>query len=617
MGKVEKMNKINKAKVVLAVSSIIFIQNIVFAASAVSTTSNDLDSTYKDGANTAKSYIQQPIDNIKNLHPEDKFKGYYTDNPPQGKYFKGVTQGDTQDLAKDAVQEVKSNEAGKATLDSAESHPKYFVSPDSYEMQKANSIISHAANISTGQGIDCNQSKICHTDYVKQQCNEDVRYLTRACTKIPKITIVDQPYTEARHYSGSITSRDNYSGTFLLPVSGTITNVSVQAKSDNVWRCHNNYSGYLQGTYLSSQSSGCGEGLGDMGYNNEQLKIFVTGNNPIVFSFNGGPSYGRWDWARYNLTIQADLSRKVAQVDWSEDCDGSASGEICTDKNVVCTEAGGTRYFDGIPVTLDCWHYNITKQCGAFSDNDCKALRDQGCAQIDAKCRTMLSNICVVQDETYSCPVQKCDSYGIVCNDGSSYCLTGNCFSHDKTPDKDMGKSLSALSAAADASHQFDSKALQIFTGNAEKCSHDSWGAYDCCSDSGWVEDLFPNCSEEEKKLGHNKEVKLVVDIGEYTVDHVLWKEHIHSYCAFGSKLARIVRQAGKAQRGFGFGSAEHPNCRGLTPEELQQIDFSKIDFKEVEQEIIDKMDKKDQRLVNQKIQQDIDQLYRKKQPHV
>lgn len=188
MGKVKKMNK---AKVVFAVSSIIFIQNIVFAASVIS---NDLDSTYKDGANTAKSYIQQPTDKIKNLDPKDKFYKYYTDSPSQEKYFKGVTQGDTQDLAKDAVQEVKSNEAGKATLDSAESHPKYFISPDSYEMQKANSIISHAANISTGQGIDCNQSKICHTDYVKQFCNEEVRYLQKLCDKTPKVEVVTIDY---------------------------------------------------------------------------------------------------------------------------------------------------------------------------------------------------------------------------------------------------------------------------------------------------------------------------------------------------------------------------------------------------------------------------------------
>lgn len=47
--------------------------------------------------------------------------------------------------------------------------------------------------------------------------------------------------------------------------------------------------------------------------------------------------------------------------------------------------------------------------------------------------------------------------------------------------------------------------------------------------------------------------------------------------------MARIIHQQGRSQLNTigGFGSPENPDCRGLTPEEFQSIDFSKIDFSE------------------------------------
>lgn len=264
-----------------------------------------------------------------------------------------------------------------------------------------------------------------------------------------------------------------------------------------------------------------------------------------------------------------------------------ASSAPCSETKTTCIEKGGTRYYEGVPLTLDCWHYQTTESCATDSDNNCKALRDLGCTQTDAKCRTEIHGVCAVQDETYSCPTQKCDSFGIVCNDGKTYCLDGNCSAHEKMPDKDMGQSLAALSALGDASKQFDSKSFTIFTGEAEKCSKDNLGFSDCCIDEGWGEDLhLANCSDEEKKLAHDKALKITAYVGEYTVDHIIWTEHKKTYCIFNSKLARIVQVAGRRQLRLSFGFPEKPNCRGFTPEELQRIDFSKINFSEVVDEI-------------------------------
>jgi conjugal transfer mating pair stabilization protein TraN len=52
------------------------------------------------------------------------------------------------------------------------------------------------------------------------------------------------------------------------------------------------------------------------------------------------------------------------------------------------------------------------------------------------------------------------------------------------------------------------------------------------------------------------------------------------SYCQFDSKLAQIVQQQGRnGQLHIGFGGASSPNCRGITVDELQRINFDSLDF--------------------------------------
>ncbi|MGR5283643.1 conjugal transfer protein TraN, partial [Photobacterium damselae] len=45
--------------------------------------------------------------------------------------------------------------------------------------------------------------------------------------------------------------------------------------------------------------------------------------------------------------------------------------------------------------------------------------------------------------------------------------------------------------------------------------------------------------------------------------------------------MTRIIQEQGKKQLGLGFGSKKHPDCQGFTPEQLQHVDFSKIDMSE------------------------------------
>lgn len=52
-------------------------------------------------------------------------------------------------------------------------------------------------------------------------------------------------------------------------------------------------------------------------------------------------------------------------------------------------------------------------------------------------------------------------------------------------------------------------------------------------------------------------------------------------YCCFNSKLAKIVQQQGRPQLQRGWGSADSPDCSGISIDDLQALDFSKMDLSE------------------------------------
>src|SRR3990170_5685902 len=282
----------------------------------------------------------------------------------------------------------------------------------------------------------------------------------------------------------------------------------------------------------------------------------------------------------------------------------------CSNPREECVEAGGTRMFGDskdIPFYLPCWKYKTTYECKADSDNNCKQLTAEGCSPASVTCRAMWGGICAVQDMVYDCPDKKCDAKGVVCSDGTGFCLTGNCMSQERSKDNDMYRTLAALSAAADASKDYANN-LTIFKGGSSECSKNATGFKNCCGrhSEGWGEGILAECTEEEKNLALKKDAGLAVAIGEYCHNKVLGvcTSYHETYCVFGSKLGRIIRVAANSQFGLGFGDPKNANCRGLTPEEFQRIDFSKIDFSEFYQDIKNKQSIKLADQINPMMQQ-------------
>ena len=153
-------------------------------------------------------------------------------------------------------------------------------------------------------------------------------------------------------------------------------------------------------------------------------------------------------------------------------------------------------------------------------------------------------------------------------------------------------KLLAIEEAAKDYVSEGDKPA--IFKGEAEECSKSIAGIIkDCCgiSANGFLEGKILSCEPEELEVARAKEAGRAVELGKYCRNKVLGVciSYHKTYCLFQSKLARIIQVAARNQLGISFGDPETPNCRALTQDEFQKIDFSKVDFSDFYKDIEEK----------------------------
>ena len=133
---------------------------------------------------------------------------------------------------------------------------------------------------------------------------------------------------------------------------------------------------------------------------------------------------------------------------------------------------------------------------------------------------------------------------------------------------------------------------VEIFKGYKGACRQPGMETkwFDCCNSKPESWFIFKKfCTDEEKQTVQALENKLVHYVGKRCVKELplvgcVQKERV--FCKFHGLLGRIIQEQGRVQlKAFGtggsWGNGDYPNCRGLSPEELQRIDFSRINFDE------------------------------------
>lgn len=273
------------------------------------------------------------------------------------------------------------------------------------------------------------------------------------------------------------------------------------------------------------------------------------------------------------------------QESWTNTCGPLASDPLCELQSSTCFDSNNPRLIDGVSVSRDCWEYTDTFRCydqngGKGEDDYCQELRDAGCTQSGSTCADYLYGRCIAWEQTYQCSVPGKSRTVEDCS-AASYCQDGNCFESGYEANTDFGLAASYLSAASEMATDLGGTPLSIFTGKHHTCKKVALGFKNCCKDSGWGLSFdLSQCSESEKVLGEKRGAGMCHYIGSYK-DNSLFPNRYDSYCCFNSKLARIIHEQGRLYVPLGWGSAKNSVCRGFTPEELQQIDFGKIDFSE------------------------------------
>ena len=571
----------------------------LWLASMLLATPASANEQYNQGSEFAKGIKGQEQAAIGGFDPAGALPSY-TSAPPESGYYGGVTNAST-DLTSQGNAALNQSEVGKTITESILNTPAgNKPSMDAPFISVGTDAQDNAESVTDGSFDGCVEQEVTNTEYTNHVCSRDTR-VDQYCSRTAKITgdwsggwtqkyITIQPSQFSYYMSGGrvafnftapesgqiISATMNFSGIFFSGITSSFFNTFM-----NVARGSANYPLNAAGMNISK-----GQVIsGDIGYGNAQ-----SVNEVVLCGFLGTGCLGQLQTrSTSTLTMILNVEEKVfnPRVEWTENCPFNKAEGALTGSQ--CTEPGGNRtiYVEGKPYTMysDCWAYKDSYLTQSQSEGSCSEyIKNPACTVANRKCAYELDGFCLHENLTYSCE-HKTTGAGVICG-GTFFCKDGSCAQSAAGKNNAFQKAVSQLAAVAAAGKdvaELNGADVRAFTGKAQYCKKFAAGFSNCCKDSGWGQDVgLASCSSEEKALGEARQRKLTVDIGEFCSKKVLGVcvEKKRSYCVFDSKLAQIVQQQGRQwQLGVGFGGASSPDCRGITVEQLQAINFDNLDF--------------------------------------
>lgn len=310
-----------------------------------------------------------------------------------------------------------------------------------------------------------------------------------------------------------------------------------------------------------------------------------------VHTYNSGRT--EYYFQPYTKIAYQEEVVQILPDEWISSCarlEEKVDQGLCTYDSKVCTQGRQTRIIDGVPITRDCWQETYTYSCSYPSNNDCGPLRARGCVQISSACKQQVGSTCVVYNQTYQCKGSTSTTESIT-GENTPFCLDGNCRDQGFEANDEMMSILAQFSLLKEMQGQI--KGGLIFKGDDDRCSKCAVSFKDCCgSGTGWGKSIgLTDCSPEERTLKKKRTAGLCHYVGTYCAEKIpiigTCIKKKSTYCCFGSKLSKAFHEQGRAQIKLGWGEAKNPICRGFTIEEIQKIDFSKLDLREVYEDLM------------------------------
>lgn len=251
----------------------------------------------------------------------------------------------------------------------------------------------------------------------------------------------------------------------------------------------------------------------------------------------------------------------------------------------VCTDGPRTRIINGEEITRACWNYRHEFTCGIRPPVDnCAAVRATvGCVVAESTCASSDQNgNCTLNTYTFRCTSAGSPTTQTVCG-SDVYCSTGDCVGSSVEAPSTFAHGYGMMAAAAAAAGSLNTATGLMLPGYGEWCRQQLNGARDCCNFDGILNGLL-SCDRGEEDLATANQDRRIHYVGRFCSlrgPFNVCLENKSGYCIFQSMLSRIIHEQGRPQLGIGWGSAQAPNCQGLTMDQFVAIDFSRVDFSE------------------------------------
>ena len=323
------------------------------------------------------------------------------------------------------------------------------------------------------------------------------------------------------------------------------------------------------------------------------------------------PRTGHWYYGTSTATVETVVTnRNEAQCSplaADPNC-ALAGGEVCTDSEPV------TRLIGATSVTAPCWAWKREYQCNTIQQaNDCSALdANPACHFARTACLDdPQSGACQVAERIYTCPIpgSTTEPRQFVCG-GDVYCIGTECEAITREASTEFKDAVVGLHTLDQAAKEFDEIDYRLFKGTAQSCHKPVLGLANCCGGNGVP--LIGACSSAEQQLAVKIDAGFTHYIGTYCSSSFLGvcdsKKKV--YCAFTSKLTRILQEQGRPQVAKTWGTPKKPLCDGFTVDEFARLDLSVMDFAEIYSDFIDAARLPDEAATMTDIQQKIRDYY-------
>lgn len=548
---------------------------------------------FSDGMSYGKGQQSTGTNAIKDFKPEEVIPGY-TANPPETGYYGGVTSSGV-DMTSPGMNELNTSDVGQTITESilntpADNKPSLdapFITAGTDMQDNAETVIDPSFD-------NCQEQNATFTEITTHQCNRTPA-VELSCTRTATIGghFVEDWRLKTVTYELSEQPSERVGNDIVATVMPAISGEIVEAyytwqnTSGNKPRFYMTIS--VLGTAITWHQKG--------GETNVSFKAspstltagvpFTSAHPRKVNDGSGSLTFKKHTPLTLQLVVKVKTETWQPEVTWSEACPFDKSEEVLMSS--VCTEPGGykTVAMGGkeYQVYSECWKYKDIYVSQDADNGTCgEYMNNSACTVNGTTCLESLAGVCLSEAATFSCE-SKVSGTGMMCG-GEFFCTDGNCAQGETGTNNMFAKAVSTLAAVAAAGEdiaEFNEADVRAFTGTSQSCRKAMAGFSNCCKDSGWGNEVgLASCSSEEKALGKAKEKKLTVKIGTYCAHKALGVclEKKERYCLFDSKLAQIVQDQGRrGQLGISFGKASSPDCRGITIDELQSIDFDTLNF--------------------------------------